>query len=202
MPEFNDLPTLNDPDDADIIPCVDVSDQRRLKQLPLSQVRGLGPVAGTAPILFQERTSSGISAGGLSEESWFIRDINFHDGDIGKITTGGRFLLPPGHYSVTGYASTLEAHQTKARLTSNDLSINIPGLSLWALHYTAASLIQGIFTIEQETIFKLESIARFQVNQLPNSQQQSWNPSAHWRRGYASNFGTPEIYSSLLFYRH
>lgn len=167
----------------------------------LLAVRGGNPFRATVSDLLgytqaavvQERQPNGTNAGPFPEGVWVRRTLNFHAGDFGRIDSG-RLTLPAGRYLFSGYASSLEGHSSQARFRSLDGALSWPGLSLWAKHYTAPSHLHGLLVLTQETMFELQHRCKFYPKE-----GESIDEAADWRLGYRTDFGEPEVYSSLVF---
>ena len=190
MAEFNNLSFLSGMQSSDELLAVRAGTPFRATVSDLRQEIG-GDIDQAAVV--QERQPSGTNAGPFPEGVWVRRTLNFHAGDFGRLDAG-RLTLPAGRYLFSGYASSLEGHSTQARFRSLDGRVSWPGLSLWAKHYTAPSHLHGLLSLTQETGFELQHRCQF----YPKAGE-AIDQAADWRRGYRTNFGEPEVYSSLVF---
>lgn len=76
----------------------------------------------------------------------------------------------------------------RGRFRSMDSLINWPSATTYSLHYSWHIPIEGVFTIAAQTTFVLEMCC-------------DRDRSKPWGYGYGSQL-SPELYSSLLFFRN
>jgi hypothetical protein len=145
--------------------------------------RGLSEIA-----YLRDERASGQQGGGCVVNNWNQRSLNVLGGDTGFISlANNRFVLQPGKYfiEVSAPAYATASHQAKLKVieTNADVIIGSNGFSHPSSQSLTQSVIQGEIIVTSASTFEIQH--RCQIDKPVNG------------FGYATNFGTLEIYTQV-----